>query len=118
MSPKVLTNILVLATVAKDPEGAAKEAELDLWDSVENSVIVKMREMELGDLVNLMWSALEVKKGSRTFFSELEKELKKRILKVQDEEYSVLIGCLTKENNPISNNNFTERFVDIVLGVI
>jgi len=118
LSSKVLTNILVLATVAKDPEGAAKEAELDLWDSVENSVIVKMREMELGDLVNLMWSALEVNKGSRTFFSELEKELKKRILKVQDEEYSILIGCLTKENNPISNNNFTERFVDIVLGVI
>ena len=81
LSAKVLTNILVLATVAKDPEGAAKDAELDLWDSVENSVIVKMREMELGDLVNLMWSALEVNKGSRTFFSAKYKMSEKNVFR-------------------------------------
>ena len=52
-----------------------------------------------------MWSAIEVKKGSKTFYSELETELKKRILKVQDEDFSVLISCLSKED---TTNTFND----------
>ena len=74
-----------------------------------------MKEMELNDLVNLMWSASEVKRGSQTFYTELEKELTKRILKVEDDDYSILISCLSKEE---TTNNFNDKFVNIVLGVI
>ena len=64
-----MTNILVLSTVAKDFEASAKaEHGVDFWDSMEPFVILKMKEMDLEDLINLMWSALEVEKGSATFF--------------------------------------------------
>lgn len=86
LSPKVMTNILVLSTVAKDVE-ATDTGELDFWDSLETHVILKMKEMDLGDLINLMWSAMEIEKGSKSFYRELEKEMTKRILKVKDEDY-------------------------------
>lgn len=113
----MLTNILVLSTVAKDVE-AVDTGELDFWDSLETHVILKMKEMELSDLINLMWSGMEINKGSRTFYSELEKEMTKRILKVKDEDYQTLLGCFTSEQGLIGNNNFTSKFIDIVLEVI
>jgi hypothetical protein len=42
--PKTLTNILVLATVAKGAEGA-EGLSGDLWDQVEPEVILKMKAM-------------------------------------------------------------------------
>ena len=56
-----------------------------------------------------------MKRGSQTFYTELEKELTKRILKVEDDDYSILISCLSKEE---TTNNFNDKFVNIVLGVI
>jgi hypothetical protein len=46
-----------------------------------------MRQMELEDLINLLWTATEVGRGSNTFFQELEKELSKRMLMIKDEEF-------------------------------
>ena len=42
--PKTLTDILVLATVAKGAEGAESMSG-DLWDQVEPEVILKMKAM-------------------------------------------------------------------------
>ncbi len=42
--PKTLTDILVLATVAKGSEGAESMSG-DLWDQVEPEVIMKMKAM-------------------------------------------------------------------------
>ena len=69
LSPKILTDVLVLSTVAKEYEASAKAQHgVDFWDSMEPFVILKMKEMELEGLINLMWSALEVEKGSPAFF--------------------------------------------------
>lgn len=54
--PKTLTNILVLATVAKRAEGA-EGLSGDLFDQIEPEVIIKMKTMVLPDLLNLLWSA-------------------------------------------------------------
>jgi len=43
--------------------------------------------MELSDLINLMWSSLEIKRGSKTFYDELEKVMTRRIHKVKDEDF-------------------------------
>jgi hypothetical protein len=41
--------------------------------------------MSLDDLLNLMWSALEIDKGSTMFYTTLETELGKRIRGIKDE---------------------------------
>ena len=88
MSPKILTNILVLSTRGKAHEFEAEEiGQIDFWDSMEPIMILKMANMDLEDLINLMWSAMEIERGSRSFQDELEKELTKRILKIKDEEF-------------------------------
>ena len=108
----MLTDILVLSTVAKDYEDAAKSKDgADFWDSLEPHVIMTMKEMQLEDLINLMWSALEVQKGSDTFFREVEKQISSKILKIKDDEFQVLIGCFTRDINPATTNNFSERFM-------
>lgn len=56
-----------------------------------------MREMSLTDLINLMWSALEIKKGTATFFNELEKILTKRLYKIKDEDFHTLITCFSED---------------------
>lgn len=80
MDPKVLTDILVLSTRAKDDEDTSKKN--DFWDAVESTMIMKMNTMQLDDLINLMWSSNEIQKGSDLFRRELEKELTKRLLKI------------------------------------
>ena len=62
-------------------------------------MILKMAGMDLEDLINLMWSAMEVDRGSNTFYTELESELTKRMLKIKDEEFQTLLTCFTKEGN-------------------
>lgn len=86
LSPKIMTNILVLSTVAKKTE-VLDENKMDFWDSMEPELILKLRDTELEDLINLMWSAIEIEKGSKMFYEELEKEVTKRILRVKDEEF-------------------------------
>lgn len=84
----------MLSTVAKDVE-QENTGELDFWDTIETQVILKMKEMDLTDLINLMWSSMEISKGSNQFYQNLEKEIEKRILKIKDEDYQVLLGCFT-----------------------
>ena len=46
-----------------------------------------MKEMDLQDLINLLWTSIEVKRGSEIFFKEIENQLTKKILKIKDEEF-------------------------------
>jgi hypothetical protein len=75
----------VLSTVAK--QEILDENKMDFWDSMEPELILKLRDTDLEDLINLMWSAIEINKGSRMFYEELEKEITKRILRIKDEEF-------------------------------
>ena len=64
-----MTNIMVLSTKAKIFETAMSEqGRVDFWDSMEPQVILNMKEMKLEELINLMWSAQKVYKGSKLFF--------------------------------------------------
>lgn len=54
-SAKTLSDIIILSTVAKE-----KGKEDGFWDALEVDVILKMKEMKLGELTNLLWSAVEV----------------------------------------------------------
>lgn len=82
---------------------------------MESSVVMKMEKMNLDELLGLLWSALEIGKGSDTFFNQLENELNKRLLKVKDEEFQVLLSCFEKhEESPI----FNARFIRLILKVI
>ena len=60
---------------------------MDFWDSMEPELILKLRDADLEDLINLMWSAIEIDKGSPMFYEEIEKEITKRILRVKDDEF-------------------------------
>ena len=77
-------------------------------------MILKMANMDLEDLINLMWSAMEIERGSRSFQDELEKELTKRILKIKDEEFQTLLTCFMKDGE----HGFSEKFMSLVLRVI
>jgi hypothetical protein len=44
-----------------------------------------MKAMALDDLINLMWSALEIQRGSEMFYKTLEAELAKRVRGIKDE---------------------------------
>ena len=91
LSPKVLTNVLVLTTLNKEAELRVQKLteSKDFWDQCETPLILKMKEMGLGDLINLLWSAVEVGRGSDGFFKELESNLVKKILKVK----VMLVSC-------------------------
>ena len=77
--PKYLTDILVLSTKEK---GGDKS---DFFEKLEADLILKMREMALDDLINLLLSSLEIKKGTHYFYEKLEEELSKRIRGVKDD---------------------------------
>lgn len=53
---------------------------------MEPIVATKMKEMQLEDLLSLLWSALEINRGSNMFYDELENQLTKRLLRVKDDE--------------------------------
>ena len=44
-----------------------------------------MKLMALDDLINLMWTALKIEKGSAVFYDRLEYEISKRIKGIKDE---------------------------------
>lgn len=61
---------------------------------------------------------MQVKKGTPIFFDELEKELTKRILRVQDEDLKSLIDCFSQDDSPVSEGNVSGKFMQIILKVI
>ena len=67
-SPKILTDIMVLTTQAKEVEGSMKQQHgVAFWDSVESHLGHRMKDMSLEELLNLLWSTLEVGRGGKTF---------------------------------------------------
>lgn len=44
-----------------------------------------MKAMALDDLINLMWTSLEINRGGKLFFETLESELAKRIRGIKDD---------------------------------
>lgn len=74
--------------------------------------------MALDDLLNLMWSALEIDRGSQFFFQTLEAELAKRVRGIKDEQFETLIGCFQGAKADLSMNIFSQRFLTLVLNVI
>ena len=69
----------------------------DLFDSVEPEIILKLKSMVISDLVNLLWSAQEIGKGSPYFFTKLEEEILLRLRTIKDEDFSLLLGCFTDD---------------------
>lgn len=51
--------------------------------------------MSLDDLINLMWSALEMNRGSPIFYTTLESELGKRVRGIKDDQFETLISCFS-----------------------
>jgi len=99
LTPKTLVDILIISTACKATDDAITEtmdkdySGLDLWDSVEATIVFGMKEMQLDDLINLLWAAKELGKGSPNFLNELEKNLTRLILKVKDDEFQTLLTC-------------------------
>lgn len=109
MKAKYLTEILVLAT--KDQ----KEASSDFFEKIEPHLTAKLKEMSIEDLTNLLWSALQIKKGTHFFYEKLEEELSRRIRGVRDEQFETLIGCFAGDNY---NNEFSDKFMKLVVSVL
>ena len=74
----------MIATVEEKEAGKAV-TDNDLFTQIESDVILKMKEMSLDDLINLLWSTLEIGKGSEIFYQSLESELAKRIRGIKDD---------------------------------
>ena len=55
-----------MSTLESKKESEQKTA--DLFSSVEADLILSMKAMALDDLLNLMWSALEIDRGSQYFY--------------------------------------------------
>ena len=90
INPKIMADLLVLSTL----EASAEEVESDdLFSKVEGELMNKMKLMSLDDLINLLWTALKINRGSGIFFERLEKELTKRIRSIKDEQYETLLQC-------------------------
>ena len=57
---------------------------------------MKMKQMALPDLLNLLWSAQEIKRGSLYFYTKIEEEIMLRIRQVKDDDLSLLLECFTE----------------------
>ena len=65
ISPKIMADFLVLSTL----EASANEDQRsDLFSAVENEMMSKMKQMALDDLINLLWTALKIDRGSGIFY--------------------------------------------------
>lgn len=62
ISPKVMSDLLVLSTM----EAVASEVDnpRDLFSAVEGELMKTMKLMGLDDLINIMWTALKIDRGS------------------------------------------------------
>ena len=114
-----MADILVLAT---KEEQDAKEGDVDigndLFTQVEAEIILKMKAMNLEDLINLMWSALEINRGGQFFYETLEGELSKRIRGIKDEQFETLIACFSGDKGGQSMSQFSSKFLDLVVRVM
>ena len=83
---KILASLMVLSTKEKRRKYQEKDFQKtdaqidskdDLFTLTEEVVIVKIKEMKLDDLINMLWAALEVNRGSNLFFETIEGHLTK-----------------------------------------
>ena len=115
IDPKIMSDLLVLSTM----EASADENKSDdLFSKVEGELMSKMKLMSLDDLINLLWTALKIDRGSGMFFERLEKELAKRIRTIKDEQYETLLQCFIGEKSDKSLAQFSSKFMDLVIRVI
>ena len=77
-----------------------------------------MKVMNLDDLINLMWSALEINRGGKMFYETLEGEIGKRIRGIKDEQFETLIACFSGEKGGQSMSQFSKKFLDLVIRVM
>jgi hypothetical protein len=86
LSPKILSDLLLLSTKDSNIVGSSEHnKKIDLFDALETNLILKMKSMSLDDLIQLMWSSIEMQRGSALYYKELEKELTKRIRGIKDD---------------------------------
>ena len=83
ISPKVMSDLLVLSTMESTFDES--ESPTDLFSKVENDLMRKMKFLNLDDLINMLWTALKINKGSSVFYERLENEISKRIRGIKDE---------------------------------
>lgn len=115
MSPKVLADLLVLSTMEANP---SETKQIDLFSKVEKDLIAKTKAMVLEDLINLLWTAQKIDRGSLVFFDRLEKELTKRIRGIKDDQFELLMRCFVGEKSEESLSQFSNKFMDLVIQVI
>jgi hypothetical protein len=77
-----------------------------------------MKAMALEDLINLMWTALEINRGSPLFYDTLEAELAKRVRGIKDDQFETLLACFTGDKSDISTQKFSKKFLSLVLKVV
>lgn len=111
MEPKILTNLLILSTVGKDK--ANKGVKADLFDILEPEIMLRMRSMNLSDLINLMWSAQEIQRGNESFYNKLETEITVRIKSISEDDFQTLIECFS-DNKSL----FSEKFLSMIIKVV
>lgn len=119
LSPKVMTDLLLLSTKGANKHiSETVDMKLDLFSALETDLILKMKSMSLDDLINLMWTALEMQRGSGVFFNELEKEMAKRVRSIKDDQFETLIACFSGEKADQSTEMFSKKFLELILQVI
>ena len=89
---------------------------------MEPEVILKMKAMILPDLLNLLWSAQEIKRGSKFFYEKLEEEILTRIRQVKDDDLQLLIECFSESDADAESvslkDRFSDKFMELFLRVI
>lgn len=90
MDNTTLINLIVLSTLSNKD---GHDLSSDLFETMQPDLILKMKEMTLSDLINLLWSAQEINRGSEFFFTQLEKEISSRIRGIKDEDLILLLNC-------------------------
>lgn len=112
LSPKTMADILVLSTQEVNTHSG------DLFSSVESDLILMMKAMSLEDLINLMWSALEINRGSPLFYETLESELARRVRGIKDEQFEILLACFAGDKSDHATEKFSKKFLNLVLKVV
>jgi hypothetical protein len=77
-----------------------------------------MKAMSLEDLINLMWSALEINRGSPLFYETLESELARRVRGIKDEQFEILLACFAGDKSDHATEKFSKKFLNLVLKVV
>lgn len=116
IKPKIIADLLVLSTMeASENEQDSKK---DLFSAVEVPLTSKMKVMALDDLINLLWTALKIERGSTIFFTKLEEEISKRIRGIKDDQFETMLQCFLGERSEQSLAHFSDRFMDLVFRII